>query len=102
MSKKFITIIALLPLIPFGFPHREGQTLKIDEDRGREIIEAGYAKEHDTKAEKAAAKVAELEKDLVEANTALAGLAEDAPEADRQAAEKAVADAEAALEKAKK
>jgi membrane protein involved in colicin uptake len=47
MSKKLI--IAILPLIPFGFPHREGQTLECDSKQADEMIEAGYAK--DVKAE---------------------------------------------------
>jgi len=43
MAKK-IKIEALLPLLKFGLPQSEGQTVSLEKKQADEIIEAGYAK----------------------------------------------------------
>lgn len=43
MAKK-IKIEALLPLLVFGLPQSEGQTVSVEKKQAEEIIEAGYAK----------------------------------------------------------
>jgi len=39
-----IKIIALLPLLAFGLPQSEGQTVTVEKKQADEMIEAGYAK----------------------------------------------------------
>ena len=43
MAKK-IKIVALLPLLAFGLPQSEGQSVSIEKKQADELIEAGYAK----------------------------------------------------------
>lgn len=43
MAKK-IKIVALLPLLAFGLPQSEGQSVSVEKKQADEIIEAGYAK----------------------------------------------------------
>jgi len=42
MAKK-IKIIALLPLLKFGLPQSEGQSVSLEKKQAEEIIESGYA-----------------------------------------------------------
>jgi hypothetical protein len=43
MAKK-IKIVALLPLLAYGLPQSEGQSVSVEKKQADEIIEAGYAK----------------------------------------------------------
>ena len=43
MAKK-IKIVALLPLLAFGLPQSEGQSVSVEKKQADEIIGAGYGK----------------------------------------------------------
>lgn len=43
MAKK-IKIVAVLPLLAYGLPQSEGQSVSVEKKQAEEIIEAGYAK----------------------------------------------------------
>ncbi len=42
MAKK-VKLIAKIPLLRFGLPQSEGQTLELDKNQADELIDLGYA-----------------------------------------------------------
>lgn len=100
MAKKLI--LALLPLVAFGLPTRDGQEVELDEKQADELVELGYAKIVDKKEEAKAKKIADATEALKVATDKLEGLSDDATEEDKAACEKAVAEAQAQLDKLSK
>lgn len=42
-SKAFIKLVALLPLVRFGLPYREGMEFETNANLAEELVESGYA-----------------------------------------------------------
>jgi hypothetical protein len=100
MANKLI--LALLPLVAFGLPTRDGQEVEVDEKQADELVELGYAKIVDKKADAKAKKIADATEALKVASDELEGLSDDATEEEKAAATKLVEDAKAALDKLSK
>lgn len=67
MAKKKIK--AELPLLAFGLPQRPGHVVELEEKQASEIVEAGYAKFYDEKAEVKAKKEADAKAEGTEEET---------------------------------
>lgn len=52
-----VLVVALLPLTAFGLPTRDGQEVEVDKKVADELVELGYAKIVDKKAEAKAKQV---------------------------------------------
>lgn len=92
-----VLVLALIPLTCVGLPTRDGQEVELDEKQADELVELGYVKVVDKKAEAKAAKIAEAEANLQTAKDVVTALTEASTEEEIAAANKAVESAKKTL-----
>jgi hypothetical protein len=95
-----VLVLALVPLVCVGLPTRDGQEVELDKKQADELVELGYVKVVDKKAEAKAAKIAEAEANLQTAKDTVTALTDASTDEEKAAANKAVESAEKALAEA--